>query len=128
MKMAYNKSTMDLLKKSLTFHKHYLLYLSVPIILMIISVVLSVYAPKLLGKIINDIFNYTDPSEFNMVSIFDEMFTITVLYTFSYLLRIPVNRILSKMSERVTANVKSLLYKNWTRFLSMNSAMNILEI
>ncbi len=111
MKMAYNKSTSDLLKKSLTFHKHYLLYLSVPIILMIISVVLSVYAPKLLGKIINDIFNYTDPSEFNMVSIFDEMITITVLYTFSYLLRIPVNRILSKMSERVTANVKSLLYK-----------------
>ena len=109
--MAFKNSTRDLIKKSLSFHKPFLKYLIVAIILMIISVVLSVYAPKLLGKLINGFFYYTDYSDFKMYSILDELATILVLYTISYLIRVPVNRILAKMSEKVTANVKTSLYE-----------------
>ena len=109
--MALKYSTKDLVKKSVRFNKSYSKYLLIATVLIIISVVLSVYAPKILGKVINSLFYYPDYSQFDMHSILDELAILLVLYSAAYLIRIPVYRIMSKMSERVTADVKNSLYQ-----------------
>ena len=111
--MALKNSTKDLIKKSFDFQKLYIKYLIIAVILTMISVILLVYAPKILGKLVNGLFQLNSYSDIGMYSLIDELFVIFVLYSVAYLIRIPVNRILSKLAEKVSADVKISLYEKF---------------
>ena len=56
--MVYKYSTRQLTSKLINLLKDYKYQILAAIIMMVISVVLSVYAPKLVGKLINSLMRY----------------------------------------------------------------------
>lgn len=104
-------SSWDLAKKFWCYISEFRNQLILVVILMSISTVFLVYAPRHLGSMINLIFvSYVDDTPFFVNETYYELIIITVLYIVGYSLRIPVNMIMSKISERTTANFKFALH------------------
>ena len=109
--MSEMRPTKDLIKKILELLSEFRKELILTIILFIISTLALVYAPKLLGKIINSIlYYYFYKTPFSIEENFYTLIYITILYIIGYLLNIPINRIMAKVNEKITANLKIALY------------------
>lgn len=109
--MSEMRPTKDLIKKILELLSEFRKELILTIILFIISTLALVYAPKLLGKIINSIlYNYFYKTPFSIEENFYTLIYITILYIIGYLLNIPISRIMAKVNEKITANLKIALY------------------
>ncbi|WP_296891113.1 ABC transporter ATP-binding protein [uncultured Methanobrevibacter sp.] len=103
------------------FRNHFILVA----ILMIASISILVYAPKYMGGIINSVVNsFIFSTPFSIDDVNDELIGIMVLYIIGYSLRIPINRIMSKISEKTTANFKFSLEKKLS-YLSPNTFNHI---
>lgn len=119
--MSNKRSTMDLIKELWKFLSPFKNQLIVVIILLIISSVLLVYAPKSLGRIVNSVLmNYIYGAEFNFDDSLGDLVYVSFLYIVAFSLRIPVNRIMSKISEKTTANFKYALHDKLS-YLSPNT-------
>ena len=91
------------------------------IFLTILSVNILVYAPKLVGRIVNSILNfYVLENEVQIFESFDDLIQISILYTVGYSLRIPISTIMAKISEKTIANLKSAL-NDKLNYLSPNT-------
>ena len=109
--MSEMRPTKDLIKKILELLSEFRKELILTIILFIISTFALVYAPKLLGKIINSIlYYYFYKTPFSIEENFYTLIYITILYIIGYLLNIPISRIMAKVNEKITANLKIALY------------------
>ena len=109
--MSEMRPTKDLIKKILELLSEFRKELILTIILFIISTLALVYAPKLLGKIINSfLYYYFYKTPFSIEENFYTLIYITILYIIGYLLNIPINRIMAKVNEKITANLKIALY------------------
>ena len=119
--MVNEYSTKILLKKFWKFLSEFKLEIFVAIFLTILSVNILVYAPKLVGRIVNSVLDfYVLGKEVSIHESFDELIQITILYTIGYSLRIPISNIMAKISEKTTANFKSAL-NDKLNYLSPNT-------
>ena len=79
--------------------------------MMIISVILSVYAPKLVGKLINSLMRYALDLNGNPTkTLQNNIILIVILFTISHLIRIPISRIMAKTSEGAIQKLRNQLY------------------
>lgn len=109
--MVYKYSTRQLTSKLINLLKDYKYQILAAIIMMVISVVLSVYAPKLVGKLINSLMRYAlDLSDAPSKTLYNDIILIVILFAASYLIRIPTNRIMAKTSESVVQKLRNQLY------------------
>ncbi len=123
--MERKYSKLDLVKKFYEYASEFRIHFIVVAILMITSISLLVYAPKYLGSIINTVdSSYMLSSSFSIEDIYDELIGIALLYIVGYSLRIPVNRIMSKISEKTTASFKYALEEKLS-YLSPNTFNHI---
>lgn len=119
--MVNEYSTMILLKKFWKFLSEFKFEIFVAIFLTIISVNILVYAPKLVGRIINSVLDfYILGNEVKIYESFGELIQIGILYTVGYSLRIPISNIMAKISEKTTSNLKSAL-NDKLNYLSPNT-------
>ena len=119
--MVNEYSTKILLKKFWKFLSEFKLEIFVAIFLTILSVNILVYAPKLVGRIVNSVLDfYVLGKEVSIHESFDELIQICILYTIGYSLRIPISNIMAKISEKTTANLKSAL-NDKLNYLSPNT-------
>lgn len=119
--MVNEYSTKILLKKFWKFLSEFKFEIFVAIFLTILSVNILVYAPKLVGRIVNSILNfYVLENEVQIFESFDDLIQISILYTVGYSLRIPISTIMAKISEKTTANLKSAL-NDKLNYLSPNT-------
>ena len=108
--MVNKYPTKILLKKFWEFLSQFKYQIILAIILTIISVYIFVQAPKLLGKVVNSVLDfYIFDKEVYIHESFDELVEVTLLYVAAYALKIPISRIMAKLSERTAANLKSAL-------------------
>ena len=108
--MVNKYPTKILLKKFWQFLSQFKYQIILAIILTIISVYIFVQAPKLLGKVVNSVLDfYIFEKEVYIHESFDELVQVTLLYVAAYALKIPISRIMAKLSERTAANLKSAL-------------------
>ena len=108
--MVNKYPTKILLKKFWQFLSQFKYQIILAIILTIISVYIFVQAPKLLGKVVNSVLDfYIFDKEVYIHESFDELVEVTLLYVAAYALKIPISRIMAKLSERTAANLKSAL-------------------
>lgn len=120
--MVYKYSTRQLTSKLIGLLKDYKYQILTAIILMGISVVLSVYAPKLVGRLINSLMKYAfDLSDFPVQTSYDEIIIIMMLFAVSYLIRIPSNRIMSRTSESVVQKLRNQLYEK-LNYIDLNES------
>lgn len=124
--MMENKySKLDLIKKFYGYVSEFRNHFILVSILMITSISILVYAPKYLGSIINSVINsFLFSTPFLIDDVNDELIGIMVLYIIGYSLRIPINRIMSKISEKTTANFKFALEEKLS-YLSPNTFNHI---
>ncbi|AMD16939.1 hypothetical protein TL18_02215 [Methanobrevibacter sp. YE315] len=109
--MVYKYSTRELTFKLINLLKDYKYQIMAAIIMMVISVILSVYAPKLVGRLINSLMQYAfNLNEFPVKTSYDEIILIVMLFAVSHLIRIPANRIMFKTSERAIRKLRNQLY------------------
>ena len=109
--MVYKYSTRRLTIKLIDLLKDYKYQILAAIIMMIISVMLSVYAPKLVGKLINSLMKYVlDLNDAPTKTLQTNIIIIIILFTISHLIRIPTNRIMAKTSERAIQKLRNQLY------------------
>ena len=74
-----------------------------------------------MGKIVNSVLDfYMVEKPVYIHESFDELIEIGILYTLGYSLRIPISQIMAKISEKVTANLKSAL-NDKLNYLSPNT-------
>ncbi|MBR0370006.1 MAG: ABC transporter ATP-binding protein [Methanobrevibacter sp.] len=119
--MVNEYSTKILLKKFWKFLSEFKFEIFVAIFLTILSVNILVYAPKLVGRIVNSILNfYVLENEVQIFESFDDLIQISILYTVGYSLRIPISTIMAKISEKTIANLKSAL-NDKLNYLSPNT-------
>ena len=110
--MVYKYSTRKLTSKLIGLLKDYKYQILAAITMMIISVILSVYAPKLVGKLINSLMRYAlDLSDAPSKTLFNDVVIIVILFTISYLIRIPTSRIMAKTSEGAIQKLRNQLYE-----------------
>ena len=108
--MVNKYPTKILLKKFWQFLSQFKYQIILAIILTIISVYIFVQAPKLLGKVVNSVLDfYIFDKEVYIHESFDELVEVTLLYVAAYALKIPISRIMAKLSEKTAANLKSAL-------------------
>jgi ATP-binding cassette subfamily B protein len=118
--MVNKYPTKTLLKKFWEFLSEFRYQAILAIILTIISVYLFVQAPKLLGKVVNSVLDfYILEKNVYIHESFDELVEVTILYVAAYALKIPISRIMAKMSEKAAADLKSALNDKLT-YLSPN--------
>lgn len=118
-------STWDLVKKFYGYVSEFRNRFIIVAILMITSISILVYAPKYLGSIINSVINsFLFSTPFLIDEVNDELIGIMVLYIVGYGLRIPINRTMSKISEKTTANFKYALEEKLS-YLSPNTFNHI---
>ena len=118
-------SKLDLVKKFYGYVSEFRNHFILVSILMITSISILVYAPKYLGSIINSVINsFLFSTPFLIDDVNDELIGIMVLYIIGYSLRIPINRIMSKISEKTTANFKFALEEKLS-YLSPNTFNHI---
>ncbi|MBR3155358.1 MAG: ABC transporter ATP-binding protein [Methanobrevibacter sp.] len=124
--MMENKySKLDLIKKFYGYVSEFRNHFIMVSILMVASISILVYAPKYLGSIINSVVNsFLLSTPFSIDDVNDELIGIMVLYIIGYSLRIPINRIMSKISEKTTANFKFALEEKLS-YLSPNTFNHI---
>ena len=124
--MMENKySKLDLIKKFYGYVSEFRNHFIVVSILMVASISILVYAPKYLGSIINSVVNsFLLSTPFLIDEVNDELIGIMVLYIVGYGLRIPINRTMSKISEKTTANFKYALEEKLS-YLSPNTFNHI---
>ena len=109
--MAYKYSTRQLTFKLIGLLKDYKYHILAAIIMMIISVILSVYAPKLVGKLINSLMRYALDLNGNPTkTLQNNIILIVILFTISHLIRIPISRIMAKTSEGAIQKLRNQLY------------------
>ncbi|SDA51325.1 ABC transporter ATP-binding protein [Methanobrevibacter millerae] len=109
--MVYKYSTKELTSKLISLLKEYKYQILAAITIMIISVILSVYAPKLVGKLINSLMRYAlDLNDTPPKNLFNDVIIIVILFTISYLIRIPASRIMAKTSEGAIQKLRNQLY------------------
>ncbi len=122
--MGAEYSTLDLIKKFYEYMSEFRNHFILVAILMICSISLLIYAPKYLGSIINSVdTSFMLSTTFSIDEVFDELMDIIVLYIVGYSLRIPINRIMSKISEKTTAKFKYALEEKLS-YISPNSFNN----
>ena len=110
--MVYKYSTRQLTFRLINLLKDHKYHILAAIIMVIISVILSVYAPKLIGKMINGLMKYAlDLSKTPTKATYEDIILIIILFAASYLIRIPSNRIMSKTSENVIKKLRNQLYE-----------------
>ena len=110
--MIYKLSTIQILKRLLNLLNEFKKQLIIAIILMIISVALLTYAPKLLGRIINQFLDvYDGVKAFSFFKVFDNLVSVTLIFSLGLFLEIPINRIMSKISEKNNYNLRVKLYE-----------------
>ena len=110
--MVYKYSTRQLTSRLINLLKDHKYHILAAIIMVIISVILSVYAPKLIGKMINGLMKYAlDLSKTPTKATYEDIILIIILFAASYLIRIPSNRIMSKTSENVIKKLRNQLYE-----------------
>ena len=118
-------SKLDLVKKFYEYVSEFRNKFIIVAILMISSIAILVYAPRYLGSIINSVVNsFMMSTSFSIEDINDELIGIMVLYLVGYALRIPINRTMSKISEKTTANFKYALEEKLS-YLSPNTFNHI---
>ncbi len=123
--MGAEYSMWDLVKKFYGYVSEFRNQFILVSILMICSISLLVYAPKYLGSIINSVdHSFVLSTPFSIDEVYDELLVIAVLYIVGYSLRIPINRIMSKISEKTTANFKYALEEKLS-YLSPNTFNHI---
>ena len=109
--MVYKYSTRKLTFKLINLLKDYKYQIAAAIIMMMISVILSVYAPKLVGKLINSLMrNALNLNATPAKTSYKNIILIVILFAISYLIRIPTNRIMTKTSEKVIQKLRNQLY------------------
>ena len=110
--MVYKYSTRELTSKLINLLKDNKYHVMAAIVMVVISVILSVYAPKLIGKLVNSLMRYAlDLNSSATKASFEDIILIVVLFAVSYLIRIPANRIMSKTSEGVIQKLRNQLYE-----------------
>ena len=118
-------SKLDLVKKFYSYVSEFRNKFIIVAILMISSIAILVYAPRYLGSIINTVVNsFMTSTQFSIEEINDELIGIMVLYLVGYGLRIPINRTMSKISEKTTGNFKYALEEKLS-YLSPNTFNHI---
>ena len=82
------------------------------IVLLILSTFCLVYAPKLLGKIVNSILSYSfnNKTSLSFEASLKLIIEITILYILGYSFRIPITKIMARINEKTTAKLKFALY------------------
>lgn len=109
--MVYKYSTRHLTSKLIGLLKEYKYQIAAAISMMIISVILSVYAPKLVGKLINSLMRHAlDLNDAPSKTLLNDIILIVILFTISYLIRIPTSRIMAKTSESAIQKLRNQLY------------------
>lgn len=119
--MHNRRSSIDLVKKFWQFVSPFKFQLILVVILLIISSALLVYAPKILGRLVNSVLiDYMYDKDFNFSNSFLEILEVAGIYIVALALRIPINRIMSKISEKTTADFKYALHDK-LNYLSPNT-------
>ena len=119
--MVERYSTITLLKKYWNLLSEFKGKIILAVILTLLSVCLLVYAPKLLGRVINSVLHfYLINKPFYIKESLDELVTISLIYIFGYSLKIVVVRIMAKVCEKATVNLKYSLNKK-LNYMSPNS-------
>lgn len=119
--MVERYSTITLLKKYWNLLSEFKGKIILAVILTLLSVCLLVYAPKLLGRVINSVLHfYLENKPFYISESFDELFIISLIYIFGYSLKIAVVQIMAKVCEKTTANLKYSLNEK-LNYISPNS-------
>ena len=82
------------------------------IVLLILSTFCLVYAPKLLGKIVNSILSYSfnNKTSLSFEASLKLIIEISILYILGYSFRIPITKIMARINEKTTAKLKFALY------------------
>lgn len=110
--MIYKYSTRQLLKKFINSISEFKRQLIIAIILMVISIALLTYAPKLLGKVLNRFLDvYVGLKPFDAGDVLGKLVDIILIYVAGLLIQIPINRIMSKISEKNNYNLRVRLYE-----------------
>ena len=105
--MVERYSTITLFKKYWNLLSEFKGKIILAVILTLLSVCLLVYAPKLLGRVIDSVLQfYLENKPFYISESFDELFIIFIIYIFGYSLKIVVVQIMAKVCEKTTANLK----------------------
>ncbi|WP_461461740.1 ABC transporter ATP-binding protein [Methanobrevibacter sp.] len=109
--MSEMRPTKYLIKKILELLSEFKKELILTTSLFIISTLALVYAPKLLGKIISSIlYYYFNKTPFSVEENIYTIIYIAILYIVGYALNVPISRIMAKVNEKITANLKIALY------------------
>ncbi|MBR6023868.1 MAG: ABC transporter ATP-binding protein [Methanobrevibacter sp.] len=105
--MVERYSTVTLLKEYWNLLSEFKGKIILAVILTLLSVGLLVYAPKLLGRVVNSVLHfYLENKPFYIHESFDELLLISLIYIFGYLLKMAVVQIMAKVCEKATANLK----------------------
>ena len=119
--MVERYSTITLFKKYWNLFSEFKSKIILAVILTLLSVGLLVYAPKLLGRVVNSVLNFFLENEpFYISDSFDELILISIIYIFGYSLKIAVVQIMAKVCEKITANLKYSLNEKLNN-VSLNS-------
>ena len=119
--MVERYSTITLFKKYWNLFSEFKSKIILAVILTLLSVGLLVYAPKLLGRVVNSVLIFFLENEpFYISESFDELILISIIYIFGYSLKIAVVQIMAKVCEKITANLKYSLNEKLNN-VSLNS-------